>query len=267
MTTIRVVANLAAAQPLDSDLTDLAANPTSYLNPPGVMAPYAGIVVPTGWLLCDGSSVSKATYAALWAALSAVKGTATITIASPGVVTLAAHGLRVYEQVYFTTTGALPTGLAANTSYYAVPIDANTFRLSLTQNGPYINTSGSQSGVHTLVLAPFGVASSTNFKLPDTRGRVIAGIEPSAGYFTGLGVVGGELLHLLTTAEIPSHVHANTIVATQYETQLWHYNAFSDWSNHPSLGQTGSINNVAAGGGGAHNNVQPYLSASHIIKT
>lgn len=35
--------------------------------PPGIIAPYAGSAAPTGWLLCNGATVSQATYAALFA--------------------------------------------------------------------------------------------------------------------------------------------------------------------------------------------------------
>lgn len=34
--------------------------------PPGLIAPFAGVVIPTGWLLCNGATVSRTTYAALW---------------------------------------------------------------------------------------------------------------------------------------------------------------------------------------------------------
>lgn len=37
--------------------------------PPGIVAPYAGGVVPPGWILCDGLPVSRTTYAALFAAI------------------------------------------------------------------------------------------------------------------------------------------------------------------------------------------------------
>ena len=76
--------------------------------------------------------------------------TVTITIASPGVVSWSAHGLLAGQQVQLTTTGALPTGLAINTTYFVVPVDANSFQLSATQSGAVINTSGSQSGTHTM---------------------------------------------------------------------------------------------------------------------
>lgn len=78
------------------------------------------------------------------------QATVTISIATPGVVTWNAHGLMAGQQVQLSTTGALPTGLAAATTYFVIPVDANSFQLSATQNGAAINTTGSQSGVHTM---------------------------------------------------------------------------------------------------------------------
>ena len=37
--------------------------------PTGVLAAFAGVITPAGWLLCDGSAVSRTTYAALWAGM------------------------------------------------------------------------------------------------------------------------------------------------------------------------------------------------------
>jgi len=45
----------------------------SYL-PAGVMFPYGGSSAPTGYLLCDGSAVSRTTYATLFAAISTTYG-------------------------------------------------------------------------------------------------------------------------------------------------------------------------------------------------
>jgi hypothetical protein len=75
--------------------------------------------------------------------------TVTITIATPGVLTWTAHGRSDGDRVVLATTGALPTGLTAGVAYYVVSADANTFRLALTAGGAAINTTGSQSGVHT----------------------------------------------------------------------------------------------------------------------
>ncbi len=79
--------------------------------------------------------------------------TVTITIASPGVVTHTAHGLITGQKLQLTTTGALPTGLSANTTYYVIEDTANTYKLATSlanaAAGTAINTSGSQSGTHT----------------------------------------------------------------------------------------------------------------------
>jgi microcystin-dependent protein len=43
--------------------------------PPGTVVAFAGPVVPAGWLLCDGSAVSRTQYAALFAATAIGYGT------------------------------------------------------------------------------------------------------------------------------------------------------------------------------------------------
>jgi phage-related tail fiber protein len=42
--------------------------------PPGIVVPYAGTIAPNGWLVCDGSPVSRTTYAALFAAIGTNHG-------------------------------------------------------------------------------------------------------------------------------------------------------------------------------------------------
>ena len=79
-------------------------------------------------------------------------GTATITIASPGVVTSTSHGLKAGSRVIFSTTGALPTGITAGTVYFVISTGLSTddFQFSETEGGTAVNTSGTQSGVHTI---------------------------------------------------------------------------------------------------------------------
>jgi hypothetical protein len=57
----------------------------------------------------------------------------TLTLGSAGVVTWPNHGLAAGSAVQFTTTGALPTGLVAGTTYYVTNdanLTANTFMVS-----------------------------------------------------------------------------------------------------------------------------------------
>lgn len=50
------------------------ASTVSGVFPAGIMAPYAGASAPTGWLLCDGSAISRTTYAALFAVIGTTYG-------------------------------------------------------------------------------------------------------------------------------------------------------------------------------------------------
>lgn len=74
--------------------------------------------------------------------------TATITIASPAVVTatnLYAEG----APIVFETSGALPTGLATGTTYYIKNYVAGVFNIT-DSVGTLINTSGSQLGTQSI---------------------------------------------------------------------------------------------------------------------
>jgi hypothetical protein len=75
-------------------------------------------------------------------------GTATITIASPAVVTSTV----LYTEgaaVVFSTTGALPTGITAGTTYFAFNNVGLTFQLIDTA-GNIVNTTGTQSGTQSI---------------------------------------------------------------------------------------------------------------------
>lgn len=77
-------------------------------------------------------------------------GTVTISQASPAVVSLASHGLANDTEIIFTTTGALLTPLVQRTSYFVKDQTTNAFNISTSVGGSAIETTGSQSGAHTL---------------------------------------------------------------------------------------------------------------------
>lgn len=151
-----------------------------YITPYGVPIPSLAHAVPTGYGLCDGTTTySRTTYSMCFAALTG-SGTFTVTIASPGVFTKNSHGFVAGTRITFTTTGALPTGLSTNTYYYVLStsLTANTFRVSLSPEGAVVNTSGSQSGTHTVYnMSACGKGNgSSTFTLPDLQGKTISGI-------------------------------------------------------------------------------------------
>ena len=248
--------------------------------------PFAGsaLAVPAGWLLCYGQAVSRTTYANLFAVLVLTLGNPTITSANPGVVTLNNHGLVTGDPVVFTTTGALPTNVHAGTVYYAILLTANTFNLATTfanaVAGTKINTTtGTQSGVHTLIYGPHGIGDgSTTFNVPDLRGRVTAGMDnmggTAAGRLTGvtgsvyginLGQAGGEETHTLAAAEMPAHAHGalgggNFLIAGAGGGPGWASGGDYSPTNQASPTDT-------QGSSGSHNNVQPAIILNYLIKT
>ena len=86
-------------------------------------------------------------------------------------------------------------------------------------------------------------------------GRVPVGVH-SSGTFDGLNETGGAETHTLSTSEIPSHTHVSQ----------WPRSNTSGGGGpvHPCLnagdGGAVSITTQATGGGGAHNNLQPYIT-------
>ena len=88
--------------------------------------------------------------------------TVTISNATPAVVTLTSHGLRDGTGVVFSTTGSLPTGVTAGTTYYARSTASNTCNLYDTAEHAIaggstgrINTSSAGSGTHTIKSSYF----------------------------------------------------------------------------------------------------------------
>jgi len=86
-------------------------------------------------------------------------------------------------------------------------------------------------------------------------GRVIVGLNASDSDFDTAQETGGAKTHTLSTAEIPSHTHTSSLRGNGYD-ELQSIPSASDTTD-PSLTMTTN----ATGGGGAHNNLQPYIVA------
>jgi len=117
---------------------------------------------PTGNLASGNVSGGSTSYS-VWT--PGKVATVTISQASPGVVTYTAHGLTAGAPLFFSTTGALPTGLTAGTTYYVASVlGVDTFTVASTPTGSAINTTGAGSGTHTIQTCPwirYGSASAT----------------------------------------------------------------------------------------------------------
>jgi len=88
-------------------------------------------------------------------------------------------------------------------------------------------------------------------------GRVPVGVNTSDSDFSSVEKTGGEKAHQLLIGEIPYHSHSidNQIGTNGYESNKIQYNY--------DMGTNGSAhiyNTGGAGGSGAHNNLQPYIT-------
>jgi len=102
----------------------------------------------------DGINIYLINLADSVSTISVKAATITVTIATPGVVTWTSHSLTAGMPVVFNTTGALPTGITAGTTYYVLAsgLTSTEFQIATSPGGTAINTTGSQSGVHTGTL-------------------------------------------------------------------------------------------------------------------
>lgn len=116
----------------------------------------------------------------------------------------------------------------------------------------------------------YGPAISGVFVLPDKRGRVSVGLDVSQIEFDELGKSGGSKTHTLTTEEIPSHTHKNSVFTyvDRQKTPATFTNISGSGSNWMTTsGQVqGGTAVETTGGGQSHNNIQPYITTNFIIK-
>lgn len=170
------------------------------------------------------------------------------------------------------------------------------------------------SAYFAIVGTTYGAGNgSTTFNIPDLRGRAIAGKDnmggTSANRLTGqsdglngdvLGASGGVETHTLTTAQIPSHLHAVDPPSTSTSSdthrhnfdlprgdQMFNqdigsvgpYNTFwgtvtggnrsdtlrTENDSHTHTVDIPSFNSGSAGSGASHNNVQPTFILNKIL--
>jgi len=115
------------------------------------------------------------------------------------------------------------------------------------------------AALFAVIGTKYGVGDgSTTFNVPNIKGKGVVGYNSAEAEFDTLGKTGGEKAHTLTVTEIPAHTHG-------YKE-----------TNYPSAGgndingryENGTYPQTqSTGGGGAHNNLQPYIVLNHIIKT
>ena len=149
-----------------------------------------------------------------------------------------------------------------------------------------------------------GGEAGTDFRLPDLRGRVVAGLDNMGGTDAArlstantLGTTTGTETITLTSAEMPSHTHtqdahshsgtatepatasfmrvvaavgtnleANHMAGRGSSTHADYNNATMPQHSHNLSINSNTATNQNTGGGGSHNNMQPTMVLNYIIK-
>lgn len=114
--------------------------------------------------------------------------------------------------------------------------------------------------------AAYGAGNgTTTFNLPNLKGRTPVGRDAAQTEFDVLGETGGEKAHTLTVAEMPSHRHDVKAPSSANGANQIMVPTYAGTGTKDGASNTGQPTE-AIGGGGAHNNMPPYVVLNYIIK-
>jgi len=193
----------------------VAATGAGTILPAGLIFPYAGSSVPTGWLYCDGSAVSRTTYAALFTAISTTWGTGdgSTTFNLPNLQgrTLICDGTgTVVENA--TASSANGITVASNntkwiTGMTVVTSNITGFTTSITAGTYYIYRA---SATNVRLCSTLAIAQNATTGSMETISGT--GTITLTTTFTArtLGAGGGEEGHAQSLTELLSHTHGPT---------------------------------------------------------
>jgi len=171
------------------------------LTPVGAISAYGGLTSPSGYLLCDGSAVSRGSYSALFSVIGTAygNGDGTNTFNVPDLryafargygptISVLGTGSAGSNQATFTNHGIIRTGLrvrlssgtlsglAASTDYFAIVVDANTLAFATSYPNAIAGTRIAITGANSAVII--------QWEDPDLASRLQAAVGGNA---TGIG--------------------------------------------------------------------------------
>lgn len=127
--------------------------------------------------------------------------------------------------------------------------------------------------LYSIIGVTYGGDGTTNFKLPDLRGRLPLhkGTNSKSGTEYAMGQTGGTETVALTLAQLPAHTHEVNAQSTAGNigdptNTFWAASTSKQYSadkNPTGLMNTASVSSTGASN--PHNNLMPYLPVSFII--
>ena len=163
----------------------------------GMIADFATPVAPTGWLECDGSTISRTTYSDLFTA-NTIQGNGTRTSGS-AIITSLSSTTHMRAGYYIGGTG-IPNGTTISS------VDSAT-QITMSANA-------TSSGTSTTIVSPWALGDgSTTFTLPNvtTAGRFRRSRTSSVHMGTSQADQNQAHTHTFTTSSDGAHSHTITI--------------------------------------------------------
>lgn len=125
----------------------------------------------------------------------------------------------------------------------------------LLANGAAVSRT-TYAALYAAIGTTYGVGDgSTTFNLPNLSARMILGAGTDA-----LASTGGARTHTLTVGEMPAHTHAQVVTAGFTGGTGDRLDYDSDMPSGDAQAYDQGVNTGSAGGGGAHNNMPPYIA-------
>lgn len=149
------------SQSFDADGNLIVADPNLAVVPVGGYIPYAGATAPNGWLLCDGSQVSRVDYKTLFDSIGTTWG------AGDGSTTFNVPDIR----------GRAPIGAGTGSGLTARTLAATVGEETHLLTG---GESGTSSHSHSL-LVPNGVGVTTVVSTTTATGTTVSGLVSNSG--------------------------------------------------------------------------------------
>lgn len=142
--------------------------------------------VPKNFLICNGAQPLRTSYPTLASKLVKASPVTFPAVTSGNIyVSWPGNTISLYDPVKFS--GTVPSGLTANTNYYAVNVTSAGFNLVTNPAAPVVITGTIASSISsTAINAPWGDGNgSTTFTLPNLLNMFVRGWNPALGRVFG----------------------------------------------------------------------------------
>lgn len=222
---------------------------------------YAGLVAPSGYLLCQGQAVSRTTYADLFKIIGSTYGSGdgSTTFNVPNLKGRIPVGLDDND-VDFNGLGKIGGEKAHKLTLDEIPAHNHSASTSIGNAGAHTHSaSSSNNGAHTHTIS--GTANSAGSHYHETAST---GYKVGAKNWQPTGNTGAVTNwgYDINTASAGAHTHSLS-GSTNSAGGHTHTITVNSGGAHNHSANT-SISN--SGGGMAHNNLQPYIVLNYIIK-